>query len=399
MHNRFEISKTLIIAPLRVCNSVWKQEATKWEHTKHLKFTNLSGGKINMLKGLQRSSDIYLINRENVKALVVAMKGKWDFDMVVIDESSSFKSHASQRFKALKSVLHKIFKTVILTGTPASNGFMDLWSQIYLLDRGERLGRTITDYRLRYFDRDFMGYNYELKGGAIKDIQDRISNLVLSMSAKDYLELPDAIPIILTNKLSGELLKTYNKFEKDLILSISKEENITAMSMAVLTNKLLQFCGGAMYDEHKKVHHFHDLKLDTLKELVDENPKSNLLVAYNYKHELERLIKAFPKAVVMDKAGQAVKDWNDGKIKMLLVHPKSAGHGLNLQYGGDTCVWFSLTWSLEEYLQFNARLHRQGQKGDVVRIFHIAVGEIEERLMRVLSDKNTVQSDLLLALK
>jgi SNF2 family DNA or RNA helicase len=398
MYNSYEIDKVLIIAPLRVCNSVWEQESKKWEHTQGLKFVNLSGGKANMVKGLQRSGDIYLINRENVKALVTYCGKSWDFDMVVIDESSSFKSHSSQRFKAMKKILPYLKRTVLLTGTPASNGYMDLWSQFYLLDGGYRLGRTITYYRNVYFDRDFMGYNYTLRAGAVREIQEALRDIVLSMSAKDYLELPPFIPTILGNKLSGDLLKKYNTFESEMIMALESEDKITAMSAATLTNKLLQFCSGNMYDEDKNVHHFHDLKIETLKEIIDENPNDNILVAYNYKHELEALQCAFPKAVTLDKKGEAVARWNNNEIPILLAHPASAGHGLNLQDGGSIIVWYGFTWSLELYQQFNARLHRQGQTSHV-RCFHIAVGDVEYRLMSTLSKKDATQSELLTSLK
>jgi len=399
MYDSFDVSKVLIIAPLRVCNTVWEAEAMKWEHTKDLKFVNLSGGRANMIKGLQRSGDVYLINRENVKALVEYIKPqKWWFDMVVVDESSSFKSPSSQRFKALKKVLPLVNRVVLLTGTPASNGYMDLWSQFYLLDGGYRLGRNITFFRNRYFDKDFMGYNYELRNGAVKEIQDEIQDLVLSMSAEDYLELPDFIPSVLGNKLEGKLLKQYKEFEKHMMLELTKGDNITAVSAAALTNKLLQFCSGNMYDEHRKVHHFHNLKIDTLKEIIEENPNDNILVAYNYKHELEALQRAFPKAVTLDKKGEAVARWNDGEIPLLLAHPASAGHGLNLQDGGSLIVWYGFTWSLELYQQFNARLYRQGQTNHV-RAMHIAVGEIEETLMKALALKDITQAQLLSSLK
>ena len=275
---------------------------------------------------------------------------------------------------------------------------MDLWSQFYLLDGGYRLGRNITFFRNRYFDKDFMGYNYELRNGAVKEIQDEIQDLVLSMSAEDYLELPDFIPSVLGNKLEGKLLKQYKEFEKHMMLELTKGDNITAVSAAALTNKLLQFCSGNMYDEHRKVHHFHNLKIDTLKEIIEENPNDNILVAYNYKHELEALQRAFPKAVTLDKKGEAVARWNDGEIPLLLAHPASAGHGLNLQDGGSLIVWYGFTWSLELYQQFNARLYRQGQTNHV-RAMHIAVGEIEETLMKALALKDITQAQLLSSLK
>ena len=398
MYNRFVVNKVLIIAPLRVCNTVWEQEAQKWEHTRILDFTNLSGGKKNMLKGLQRTTDVYLINRENVQALVEHLGSKWDFDMVVIDESSSFKSPSSKRFRAMRKIIHKINYMVLLTGTPSPNGYIDLWSQFYLLDGGHRLGRTITMYRQKYFDKDFFGHTYTLADGSMQRIEDKIKDIVLSMSAKDYLELPEVVTTVLNNKLEGKLLKQYLTLEKDMTLALKDEERVTAMNVAVLSNKLLQFCSGNMYGEDEKVHHFHDLKIETLKEIIEENPNENILVAYNYKHELEALQQAFPSGVVLDKKGEAVKDWNEGKIKLLFAHPASAGHGLNLQNGGAIIVWYGFTWSLELYQQFNARLNRQGQT-KTVRIFHIAVGDIEDKLMKTLAKKDIVQANLLEVLK
>lgn len=393
-----DIHKVLIVAPLRVANTVWHTEAKNWSHLKGLKFSIITGSATERLAALHRSADIYVINRENIPWLVEHMGKKWDFDMVVIDESSSFKSHSSQRFKALKKVLPLIKRMVQLTGTPSPNGYMDLWSQVYLMDMGDRLGSTITLFRDRYFNRDYMGFKYELREGSVMQIQNKIQDLIISMSAEDYLSLPDYIPSVLHNKLEGKLLKTYKDFERDMILDVTKESNVTAVSAATLTNKLLQFCSGAIYDENGSVHHIHDLKIDTLKEVLEDNPNDNILVAYNYKHELARLQKAFPDAVVLDKEGKAVEQWNKGKIKMLLAHPASAGHGLNLQHGGSVIVWFGFVWSLELYQQFNARLYRQGQKNSV-RVFHIAVGDIENHLMSTLMSKEVTQDKLLEALK
>lgn len=399
MHDSFDVGKTLIIAPLRVCNSVWAQEAEKWAHTQGLKFVNLSGGKTNMLKGLQRKGDVYLINRENTKALVENYTVKsWPFGMVVIDESSSFKSHSSQRFKALRKVAHKSSHFVLLTGTPAPNGYGDLWSQIYLLDGGERLGRTIGIFRQRYMEKDYFGFNYTIKDGAMAKIQNAIQDVVLSMKSEDYLELPEFIPTVLNNKLEGPLLKQYKKLEKEMTLAVNGQERVTAMTAATLTNKLMQFSSGNMYDEDRKVHHVHDLKIDTLQEIIDENPNDNVLVAYNFKHELTTLREAFPDGVSLDKEGKEVERWNKGEIKLLFAHPASAGHGLNLQDGGSLVVWYGLTWSLELYQQFNKRLHRQGQQNHV-RCMHIAVGEIEHKVMSALASKDVTQEALLAALK
>jgi len=398
MFDDFSIRKVLIIAPLRVANTVWHTEASKWEHLHRFKFSIVTGSLNERLTALQRQADIYVINRENIPWLVELKGKKWDFDMVVIDESSSFKSHSSQRFKALKKVFPFVDRIVELTGTPASNGYMDIWAQMFLLDSGIRLGRTIGLFRDRYFDKDYMGYNYTLRDGAVHRIQEAIKDLILSMSAEDYLELPEYLPTVITNKLEGNLLKEYNKFEKQMILAVGQENQITAMSAATLTNKLLQFCSGAVYDDDKKVHQIHTLKIEMLKELIDENPNDNILVAYNYKHELDRLLQAFPEAIVLDKSGDAVERWNNGEIKMLIAHPASAGHGLNLQHGGSLITWFGFTWSLELYQQFNARLYRQGQKNHV-RVMHLAVGEVENRLMNALACKNVTQSELLNALK
>jgi len=399
MNDHFSVNKVLIIAPLRVANTVWHTEAKNWDHVKHLTFSLITGPLKSRLTALQRSADIYVINRENVKWLVDKYHNNWQWDMVVIDESSSFKSHSSQRFKALKKVLPSISRMVLLTGTPASNGYMDLWSQMYLLDQGERLGRNITAFRQRFFDRDFMGYNYVLRKSADDKIKELLADKVLSMQGEDYLDLPPYVSTVLGNKLEGKLLKEYNEFEKEMILAITDtDEKITAMSAATLTNKLLQFCSGAVYDSERNVHQIHDLKIDTLKEIMEENPDDNILIAYNFKHELARLVEAFPEATVLDKEGVAVEAWNRGEVKMLLAHPASAGHGLNIQHGGSLIVWFGFTWSLELYQQFNARLYRQGQTS-VVRIMHIAVGEVEHRLMATLAQKDVTQDDLLKSLK
>jgi len=394
-YDLFDVDKVLIIAPLRVCNTVWEQEAKKWKHTSHLTFSNLSGGRKNMLKGLMKKADIYLINRENAPALVNHLGTKWDFDMVVIDESSSFKSHATKRFRAMKRILHKTHYMVLLTGTPNPNGYLDLWSQFYLIDGGERLFNTISKYRSRYFDSDYMGYNYTLRHGAMKQIHDKISDVVLSMSAKDYLTLPKVINNVVYQPLSGKLLKYYEKLEKEMMLQL-KEGTITAMTAATLTNKLLQFCSGNIYNEDK-VEHIHTLKIDMLKDILEDNPNENFLIAYNYKHELEQLQKHFKYAKKLDKDPKTVEEWNKGNIKLLLAHPASAGHGLNLQYGGHNIVWYGFTWSLELYQQFNARLNRQGQTRPVT-ITHLAVGEIEKRLMETLTKKEITQKELLAAL-
>jgi SNF2 family DNA or RNA helicase len=398
MFDEFDVYKVLIIAPLRVANNVWHSEAKKWSHLHRFKFSIITGSVTERLSALQRSADIYIINRENVEWLVNILGKKWTFDMVVIDESSSFKSHSSKRFKALKKVLPFTNRIVELTGTPASNGYIDIWSQMFLLDSGIRLGRTIGIYRDRFFDKDYMGYTYTLRSGSVNQIQESIKDLILSMSAEDYLTLPDYIPSIVHNNLEGKLLQDYNRFEKEMVLNLGKENQITAMSAATLSNKLLQFCSGAVYSEVKEVQYIHDLKIEMLKEIIEENPNDNILIAYNYRHELERVLKAFPNARVLDKNSSTIENWNAGNIKQLIAHPASAGHGLNLQDGGSLIVWFGFTWSLELYQQFNARLYRQGQKNHV-RVMHLAVGEIENRLMSVLMSKEATQDKLLESLK
>ena len=394
----FAVGKVLIIAPLRVAQTVWHTEAKNWEHLKHMTFSLVIGKEVDRRAALQRTADVYVINRENVPWLVEKMKRKWPFDTVVIDESSSFKNSQSKRFRALKKVSQDIRRMVQLTGTPTPNGAMDLFAQLYLLDGGLRLGRTLTNFRNRFFDAGYMGYTYTLRDGALFTIQKNISDICLSMSAEDYLDLPDKISIIRDNKLEGKLLSQYREFEKHMLLEIGDDVELTAVSAATLSNKLLQFCSGNIYDEDRNVHHFHDLKIETLKEIVEDNQNENMIVVYNFKHELETLRKAFPKAEVMDKAGANVERWNNGEIQMLLLHPKSAGHGLNLQKGGSLMVWYGVTWSLEEYQQMFGRLHRQGQSKPV-RVIHIAVGEIEHRVFKALSEKKKVQDVLLSYLK
>jgi len=397
MLDDFEIMKVLIIGPLRVANTVWHSEAKSWSHLQDLDFSIVTGKPEQRLTALKKDTRYHVINVENLVWLIEHYKSKWPFDMIVIDESSLFKNPTSKRFRALKKVLKYVKKRVILTGTPSPNGYMDLWSQIFILDDGERLGTSITRFRNTYFDKDFMGFNYTLKDGAAERIENKIKDIVISMKSEDYLNLPQFLPTVIDTPMTPTLMKKYKSFEEDMIMQM-EGENITAMTAAALSNKLLQFSSGAVYDEEGVVHQIHNIKFDTLDEIIEGNPNDNMLVAYNFKHELDRLKKRYPKAVVMDKEGKAVKDWNDGKIKMLLAHPASAGHGLNLQHGGSLLVWFGFNWSLELYQQFNKRLHRQGQK-EIVRAMHIAVGPIEYRLMRALAEKDVTQSKLLEALK
>ena len=394
-----KVKKVLIIAPLRVANSVWHTEAKKWAHLKHLRLSICTGSESARLAALKTKADIYVINRENIPWLAEVCKGSWPFKAVVVDESSSFKNPTAKRFKALKKALPMTDYMVLLTGTPPPNGLMDLWSQHFLIDLGKALGRTITAYRDRFFIKDYWGYNYDLKTGADKQIHELIKPNIVSMSAKDYLELPERIDLVEMVEHPKKFVDMYEEFEKDMFADLPDGEEVEALTAASLAGKLLQWCNGATYTQGGEWSHLSDAKLDALEELVEQNPGENLLVAYNFKHDLVRLQERFPKAVVLGKDPQTIVDWNEGKIPMLLAHPASAGHGLNLQHGGSIIVWYGLTWALENYLQFNGRLHRQGQSKPVRIIHLVAKGCIDERVMEVLSDKDATQKSLLKALK
>lgn len=399
LRDSFAIHKVLIIAPLRVANSVWAQEAAKWSHLKHLKVSVCTGSQKARLTALQADADVFVINRENIDWLVENTK-KWPFDMVVIDESSSFKNASSQRFKALRRVLPQTEYMVLLTGTPSPNGLLDIWAQMYLIDFGHALGRTMTAFKQRFFEPDYMGYKFAPREGSAEKIHALMASTVIHMSAEDYLELPSRIDLIERVDLASAELDRYNDFEKTLFTELEDGEEIEAMTAAVLANKLLQYANGAMYtNEDGRWSLVHDEKLDRLGEIIEDNQGENILVAYNYRSDLERLKKRFPDAVVLDKSQETIDRWNRGEIKMLLAHPASAGHGLNLQGGGATIVWFGLTWSLELYQQFNARLHRQGQFMPVKILHVIARKTIDERVLGVLSSKNATQKQLLSALK
>jgi SNF2 family DNA or RNA helicase len=396
----FAVSRVLVIAPLRVANSVWRQEAALWEHLRHLKVQVCTGTEKARLSALQSQADVYVINRENVPWLVAQYGKRWPFDCVVIDEASSFKNASSQRFKALRKTLPDTEYMILLTGTPSPNGLLDLWSQIYLIDFGNTLGRTMTAYKQRFFEQDYMGYKFTPRAGSAEKIHALLRPHILSMSAADYLQLPDRIDLIERVTLPAAALQAYRDFEKTLLAELPDGEEVEAMSAAVLANKLLQFSNGAMYtDDLGNWSEIHDAKLEALADLIEQNPNENILLAYNYKTDLVRLQKRFPQARVLDKNPDTVRAWNDGEIELLLAHPASAGHGLNLQRGGSLIIWFGLNWSLELYQQFNARLHRQGQDKPV-RVVHLIADDcIDERVMSVLSDKTAMQSALLQALK
>ena len=397
LYYNFSVERILIIAPLKVANNVWHKEAQKWEHLQELDIAIATGSVNERLSAINSNKTITLINKENVPWLIE--KCKWKWDMVVIDESSSFKSARAKRFRALKKVMKYIRSIVLLSGTPSPNGMMDLWSQMYLIDQGERLGRTITNYRQRFFVPDgYMGYNYKLKPGAKEQIMELIKDVCVTMTAEDYLELPECINVNEFIELPDKAKQQYKELEKEFIISLD-DIDIESPSKAALGNKLLQICNGSVYDAEKNVHEIHNEKIERLKEIIEDNPGENFLVAYNYKHDLEKLQKAFPKAVKLETAKQE-DDWNKGKIKILLAHPASAGHGLNLQYGGNVIIWYGLTWNLEYYQQFNKRLHRQGQKNIVRNIHLIAKGCLDEKvLFFALSGKAKAQKDLIDYLK
>lgn len=393
------IRKALVIAPLRVANSVWAQEAQEWEHLKDLNFKICTGSTEKRLSALHHDADVYVINRENVVWLVNLYKDKFPFDMVVIDESSSFKSPKSKRVKALRKALPYIHYITLLTGTPSPNGLLDLWSQCYLVDYGKALGRTMTAFKQRFFEVDYGGYKYTPRSDSQNKIEALIAPFTISMDTKDYLEMPDYIELYEEIELDKQVLEKYKAFEKNLYIEFENTE-AQAMSAASLANKLLQYCSGAVYvDEFKNYEVVHDAKLDELEDIIEQNEGENILVAYNFKSDLERLTKRFPNARVLDKNQTTIDDWNDGKIPLLFAHPQSAGHGLNIQHGGSMIVWFSLNWSLEYYQQFNARLFRQGQTMPVRIIHLVCKGCIDERIINVLKLKDIVQSDLLKALK
>lgn len=401
IYDRFEIARVLVIAPLRVADSVWSTERDQWEHLHDLRVSKVLGSSSKRLRALQEESDIYVVNRENVPWLVEFYGINWPFDMVVIDESSSFKNAQSKRFKALRRVQAKIHRMVELTGTPSPNGLMDLWSQIYLLDKGTRLGSTIGEYRRRWFTpgagQGHVVYEWIPRENADKEIQKAISDICVSMRTEDYLSLPPVIYNQVKVQLTPEAQRTYKKLERDLVVSLP-DTDIEASTAGALSGKLLQMASGAVYDEEGNVREIHDAKLAALEELAETNEHKPVLVFYWFKHDLSRLLNRFPKARKLDTADD-IKDWNAGKIQMLLVHPASAGHGLNLQYGGSIIVWFSLTWSLELYQQANKRLHRSGQKNTVIIHHLIAEGTIDTEVMKALSEKKAGQDAMLEALK
>lgn len=392
--DEFSISKVLVIAPLLVANNVWHKEIQKWEHVKHLTWSIVTGTEKERLAALDKNVDIYIINRENIPWLYKLQPPycceffSLLFDFIVIDESSSFKNPSSQRFKALKNF--KCDYLVELTGTPSPNGLLDIWSQYYLLDQGKSLGTTMTAYKQKYFYPDYYGYKWTPKDP--EQIYKAIEHLTISMKEEDYIDLPERIDLI--TPITIPEYQKYKELEKEFFLEWQNNQ-IAAPSIPVVMNKLLQFCNGAIYDEKKNIIEIHQAKLDALETIIEDNPNENILVAYNFKSDLKRLQNRFKDVVVMSNDETIIDQWNKGRIKLLLCHPASSGKGLNLQEGGHIIIWFGLTWNLEDYLQFNKRLHRPGQLKPVIINHIVAQNCIDERVMKVLSQKNQTQEDLL----
>lgn len=404
-YNRFAVAKALIVAPKKVAEATWQKEATKWDHLRHLRFSTVLGSAAKRIRALNTPADVWVINRENVPWLVEYYQNAWPFDMVVLDESSSFKNHQAKRFKSLTWVRHSICRIVELTGTPSPNGLLDLWAQLYLLDEGQRLGRKITHFRERYFEPDQRGrdmvYSYAPKIGAAEAIRQLIGDICVSMKAEDYLSLPDCIyndiPVVLDTKAEA----AYRKLETEALLQVA-ESVIDAGSAAVLTNKLLQMCNGAVYDTDGQMVEIHRCKLEAFLETVESLQGQPVLVFYNFKHDLERLEGALVGSGLRVRrlTGAAEETaWNNREIDVLLAHPASCAYGLNLQAGGNHVIWFGLNWSLELYQQANKRLHRQGQTEKVI-IHHLVVqGGVDEDVITALQDKGDTQDALMRALK
>lgn len=406
LFDSFEINKVLIIAPLRVAKTTWKDEIQKWDHLKLLKYSIVVGSEQERINALKAKADIYIINRENVQWLVEESGQRFTFDMIVIDELSSFKNGKSKRFQSLMKVRPLAKRIVGLTGTPASNGLMDLWSEYKLLDYGKRLGRFITHYRNNYFTPDRRNgsivYSYKPLPFAEEVIYDKISDITISMTSTDYLDMPDLIKNEVKVKMSEDEKCVYDALKDDLVLSL-EDEDISASSAGVLSNKLSQMANGAIYTDDHRAIRIHDRKLDALEDLIEASYGKPVLVAYWFKHDLIR-IKERLQNLKLDfeeiNTDSSIKRWNEGKLPIGLIHPASAGHGLNLQSGGSTLIWFGLTWSLELYEQTNARLYRQGQTSSTVVIEHIITANtIDENIIKALELKDQTQSSLIAAVK
>ena len=401
LFDRLEAARVLVIAPLRVARDTWAREAAKWDHLRHLRVSVVLGDARERLAALERPAEVYVINRENVPWLCETLFD-WPFDMVVIDELSSFKSVQAKRFKALRKVRGRIRRIVGLTGTPAPNGLIDLWPQIYLLDRGERLGKTVGAYRARYFTPDrangHIVYSYRLLPGADEAIQARIADICMSLRKEDYLSLPGQLYETVEITPPPALLKQYRQFERDRIMeAMDGDGEIVALNAAALTGKLLQFANGAIYDDNGNPHLIHNLKLDALEDLIEAANGEPVLVFYAFKHDRDRIMRRVPCRELA--TSEDIDAWNRKEIPVALAHPASVGHGLNLQEGGHIIIWFGLTWSLELYQQANERLNRPGQT-HVCRIYHLVLkGTHDERVLAALERKDTSQRALIDALR
>lgn len=399
------VRKVLVIAPKKVAESTWHSEAAAWSDFAALRFSFVLGSESDRVTALNQTADIYLINRENTQWLVEFYKHKWPFDMVVLDESSSFKNHQAKRFKALRLVRTRINRMVLLTGTPSPKSLMDLWAQLYLLDGGQRLGKTITAYRDTYFVPDKRNaqviFSYAPKDGSDAAIYQRISDICISMRSADYLTLPELLYNDIPVMLDGKATQTYKRLERDMLLEVD-ESTITAGTAAVLSNKLLQLCNGAVYDEDGNVIELQSCKIDVLLETVEQLGDQHAIICYNFKHDRDRLLTALAKTgrrVAVYEGEQQMQDWNAGNIDLMLVQPASCGYGLNLQQGGHHIIWFGLTWSLELYQQTNKRLHRQGQPHPVIVHHLIVKGGADEDVINALHSKDMTQESLLNALR
>lgn len=400
LFDSFEVKKVLVIAPLRVARNTWCDEIKKWDHLSNIKYSIVVGTEKERISALNEKADIYIINRENVDWLVNKSGYKFDFDMIVIDELSSFKNHQSKRFKSLMKIRPKVKRIVGLTGTPSSNGLMDLFAEFKVLDLGERLGYFIGQYRNTYFKPDKTNgaivYSYKPLPNAEDSIYEKISDITVSMKASEYLKMPELVISNYKVEMSDNEKKRYDEMKKNLICKI-KDGEITVSNAGSLSNKLSQFANGAVYDDEQNIVEIHSRKLDALEDIIESMNGKPLLVAYWYKHDLQRIKKRFDVREI--KTGKDIADWNKGKIPVALIHPASAGHGLNLQQGGSTLVWFGLTWSLELYQQTNGRLYRQGQKNTVVIQHIVTKGSIDEQILKALERKNKTQEDLIEAVK
>lgn len=396
----FEVDRVLVIAPKRVAEDTWTREHAKWDHLRHLRVSKVLGSPEQRRRALAVDADIYVIGRDNVVWLVEQCRQGWPFDMVVIDELSSFKNPQAKRFRALKKVIPKASRVVGLTGTPSANGLMDLWAEIYLLDRGERLGHTLGAYREKYFRpgarNGYVVFKWEPLRGSREKIEAAISDICISMSADDYLTLPKRIDNLIPVKLSPHEMKQYKTMEAEQLLHID-DEDVVALNAAAVMTKLLQIANGSVYSHEGNVVRLHDAKLEALLEIIDTTD-SPVLIFYSYKHDLAAIKAAIPGARTLD-GPEDIAEWNAGRVRVLLAHPASVGYGLNLQEGGHVIVWYGLTWSLELYQQANARLYRQGQDKPVIIHHLIAEGTVDEQVMRALQEKDMSQAALMAALK